>query len=401
MSSTVSATERTQVGIVGAGPAGLLLSHLLARAGIESVVLEARSRAYIEQRVRAGVLEQPTVELLRSVGLGERLDAEGMAHEGISLRFDGGDHRIDFADLTGRGIVVYGQQEVVKDLVAARTGAGADVRFEVSGVAVDGLDGDPVVTFVQDGRRHELACAVIAGCDGFHGITRGAYAPQVFDRTYPFAWLGILAKAAPTHHELVYARHDRGFALYSMRSPEVTRLYLQVPPDTDPDSWSDARIWDELAVRLATDGFTLNHGPVLEKGVTAMRSFVAEPMRHGRLFLAGDAAHIVPPTGAKGMNLAIADVAVLAEALTAFLRGGDERGIDAYSDVCLRRVWRAEHFSWWMTSMLHVVDDGDAFAARLQLSQLRYTVSSRAAATSLAENYVGLPFARATLAREP
>ena len=391
MDSAATVAERTQVGIVGAGPAGLLLSHLLARAGIDSVVLEARSRAYIEQRVRAGVLEQPTVELLRSVGLGERMDAHGMAHEGISLRFDGGDHRIDFADLTGRGIVVYGQQEVVKDLVAARERDGGDVRFEAADVAVDGLDDQPVIAFTHGGSRHELACDVVAGCDGFHGVTRDAYAPQVFDRTYPFAWLGILAEAAPTHHELVYARHDSGFALYSMRSPEITRLYLQVPPDTDAGSWSDARIWDELAVRLAADGFTLNHGPVLEKGVTAMRSFVTEPMRHGRLFLAGDAAHIVPPTGAKGMNLAIADVAVLAEALTAFLRGGDERGIDGYSDVCLRRVWRAEHFSWWMTSMLHVVDDGDAFAARLQLSQLRYTVASRAAATSLAENYVGLP----------
>ncbi len=379
---------RTQVGIVGAGPAGLLLSHLLARAGIESVVLEARSREYVERRVRAGVLEHPTVELLREVGVGERMDREGLPHEGISLRFAGEDHRIDFADLTGRGIVVYGQQEVVKDLIAARLADGGDVRFDVGDVAVAGIDGDPVITFTEGGERRELRCAVIAGCDGFHGITRPAAAPEVFDRQYPFAWLGILAKAAPTQDELVYANHDNGFALYSMRSPEVTRLYLQVPPETNADDWSDARIWDELHARLGTE---INEGPLIEKSVTGMRSFVAEPMRRGKLFLAGDAAHIVPPTGAKGMNLAVADVRVLAAALTSFLQDGDESGIDAYSDVCLRRVWRAEHFSWWMTSMLHNFPDQDAFQRRIQLSQLRYTVSSRAAATSLAENYVGLP----------
>ena len=383
---------RTQVGIVGAGPAGLLLSHLLARAGVDSVVLETRSRDYVERRVRAGVLEHPTVELLREVGLADRLDREGMPHDGISLRFDGGDHRIDFAALVGKGITVYGQQEVVKDLIAARLGDGGDLRFEVADVTLDGLADAPVIGFTAaDGRREELHCDVVAGCDGFHGITRDAFDPQIFDRTYPYAWLGILAKAAPTHHELVYANHPHGFALYSMRSPEITRLYLQVPPDTDVNEWSDAQIWDELGIRLAARGFTLNEGPVLEKGVTGMRSFVAEPMRHGRLFLAGDAAHIVPPTGAKGMNLAIADVRVLAEALTAFLLRGDETGIDGYSDTALRRVWRAEHFSWWMTSMLHVAPDPDPFARRLQLSQLRYTVTSRAAATSLAENYVGLP----------
>ena len=384
---------RTQVGIVGAGPAGLLLSHLLARAGIDSVVLESRSRSHVEQRVRAGVLEHPTVELLREVGLGGRLDREGMAHEGVALRFADEEHRIDFADLVGRGIVVYGQQEVVKDLIAARladgAGAGAgDVRFEVTDVAVDGIEDDPVIAFTHEGAREELHCDVIAGCDGFHGTTRAAVAPEGFDRQYPFAWLGILAKAAPIREELVYARHDDGFALYSMRSPEVTRLYLQVPLDTDADDWSDARIWDELHRRLGTE---INEGPLLEKGVTGMRSFVAEPMRRGKLFLAGDAAHIVPPTGAKGMNLAIADVRVLAEALADHLLRGGDRGVDAYSEVCLRRVWRAEHFSWWMTSMLHVDPGADAFAHRLQLSQLRYTVSSRAVATSLAENYVGLP----------
>jgi p-hydroxybenzoate 3-monooxygenase len=383
---------RTQVGIIGAGPAGLLLSHLLARAGIDSVVLEARSRDYVERRVRAGVLEHPTVELLREVGLADRLDREGMPHEGISLRFDGGDHRIDFADLVGRGITVYGQQEVVKDLIAARLRDGGDLRFEVSDVTLDGLADAPVIGFTgADGQREELRCDAVAGCDGFHGISRGAFDPQVFDREYPYAWLGILAKAAPTQHELAYANHPHGFALYSMRSPEITRLYLQVPPDTDAGTWSDAQIWDELGIRLAAEGFTLNEGPLIEKSVTGMRSFVTEPMRHGRLFLAGDAAHIVPPTGAKGMNLAIADVRMLAEALTDYLRHGDESGVDSYSDTCLRRVWRAEHFSWWMTSMLHVAPDRDPFARRLQLSQLRYTVTSRAAATSLAENYVGLP----------
>lgn len=386
---------RTQVAIIGAGPAGLLLSHLLARHGVDSVVLEARSRAYIEQRVRAGVLEHPTVELLRAVGLGARLDREGMAHDGISLRFgepgERRDHRIDFADLVGRGITVYGQQEVVKDLVAARLADGGDLRFSVSDVTIDGILDAPVVGFTDgSGQRRELACAAVAGCDGFHGISRAAVAPVLIERSYPFAWLGILAKAAPTHSELVYSHHPRGFALYSMRSPEITRLYLQVPPDTDAASWSDAQVWDELGVRLAADGFTLNEGPVLEKGVTGMRSVVAEPMRRGRLFLAGDAAHIVPPTGAKGMNLAIADVAVLARALRDLLRG-DARAADAYSATCLARVWRAEHFSWWMTSMLHTFPDDDPFQRRLQQAQLAYTASSRAAATSLAENYTGLP----------
>ncbi|WP_300011221.1 4-hydroxybenzoate 3-monooxygenase [Pseudonocardia sp.] len=375
---------RTQVGIVGAGPAGLLLSHLLARQGIDSVVLEARSREYVEQRVRAGVLEHPTVELLREVGLAERLDRQGLAHQGIRLRFDSADHRIDFADLVGRGIVVYGQQEVVKDLIAARLADGGDIRFGVTDVRLDGVTGDPVIHF---GDGEELRCDVIAGCDGFHGVSRAEVPHTAFDRRYPFAWLGILAHAAPIHDELVYANHPDGFALYSMRSPEVTRLYLQVPPDTDATDWSDAQVWDELQRRLGTE---INEGPLLEKGVTGMRSFVAEPMRHGRLFLAGDAAHIVPPTGAKGMNLAVADVRVLADALGSYLRGGSETGIDAYSDTCLRRVWRAEHFSWWMTTMLHAGDD-DPFARRLQLAQLQQTVSSRAAATTLAENYVGLP----------
>ena len=380
---------RTQVGIVGAGPAGLLLSHLLARHGIDSVVLEARSREYVEHRVRAGVLEHPTVELLREVGLAERLDRHGLPHHGISLRFDGDEHRIDFTDLVGRGIVVYGQQEVVKDLIAARLADGGDLRFDVPGVRLDGVTADPVIHFGDgDGDGDELRCDVIVGADGFHGVSRASVPHTAYDRQYPFAWLGILARAAPVRDELVYANHTRGFALYSMRSPEVTRLYLQVPPDTDASSWSDAQIWDELHVRLGTE---INEGPLIEKGVTGMRSNVTEPMRHGKLFLAGDAAHIVPPTGAKGMNLAIADVRVLADALELLIKQGAETGIDAYSDTCLRRVWRAEHFSWWMTSMLHTDPDGDGFDRRLQLSQLHQTVSSRAAATTLAENYVGLP----------
>jgi p-hydroxybenzoate 3-monooxygenase len=385
---------RTTVGIVGAGPAGLLLAHLLHRAGIDSVVLESRSRAYVEKRVRAGVLEQPTVELLREAGVGERMDREGLEHRGISLRFERADHRIDFQALTGRTITVYGQQEVVKDLIAARIAAAVPPVFEVSEVAVHDLAGDaPRITYrTADGAAAELECDLVAGCDGFHGVTREAIpagAVQVFERTYPFAWLGILAEAPPSDEELIYSYHERGFALHSMRSPRITRLYLQVRPDEDLAQWSDARIWDELHLRLAADGFTLTEGPILEKGITGMRSFVAEPMRYGRLFLAGDVAHIVPPTGAKGMNLAIADVRRLSEAITELVRHRRTALLDAYSDACLRRVWRAEHFSWWMTQMLHTLDD--PFQQRLQLSQLRYTASSEAAATTLAENYVGLP----------
>jgi p-hydroxybenzoate 3-monooxygenase len=386
------------VGIVGAGPAGLLLSHLLHLAGVDSVVLEARSREYVERRVRAGVLEHPTVELLREAGLGERMDREGLPHHGLSLRFDGEDHRIALTDLTGRSIVVYGQQEVVKDLVAARLAAGGQVLFESAAIAVPGVEADRPAIIYRDpeGRTQELRCDIVAGCDGFHGVTRAAMPAGLttFRRDYPFAWLGILARTPPSHHELIYTYADRGFALHSMRSPEVTRLYLQVPPDEQIGAWPDERIWAELSARLRTaDEFSLREGPVLEKGVTPMRSVVVEPMRHGRLFLAGDAAHIVPPTGAKGMNLAIADVRVLARALAAYFVEGREDLLDAYSETCLRRVWRAEHFSWWMTSMLHRFPGDDAFQHRLQLAQLRYTAGSVAAATSLAENYVGLPFA--------
>nr|WP_028924601.1 4-hydroxybenzoate 3-monooxygenase [Pseudonocardia acaciae] len=389
--------ERTQVAIIGAGPAGLLLAHLLAADGIDAVVLEARSRAYVEQRVRAGVCEHPTVELLRSLGLADRLDREGLPHEGLSLRFDRADHRIDLHALTGKTITVYGQQELVKDLIAARLATGAGIEFEAADVALHDLATDsPRVTWTDvDGGRHELRCDAVAGCDGFHGVSRPSIpsdAITLHNHDYPFAWLGVLAKTPPSSHELIYARHARGFALHSMRSPEVTRLYLQVPPDETLDGWSDARIWDELATRLEVDGpFTLREGPVLEKGISPMRGFVAEPMRYGRLFLAGDAAHIVPPTGAKGMNLAMADVYRLAPALVALLRQGRAELADGYSERCLRRVWRAEHFSYFMTTMLHRAPDVDPFLDQLQLSQLRYVTGSTAAATGLAENYVGLP----------
>jgi p-hydroxybenzoate 3-monooxygenase len=396
---------------VGAGPAGLVLSHLLHLAGVESVVLEARSREHVEHRVRAGVLEHGTTELLERAGVGDRMRREGMIHHGLELRFAGRPHRIDLSALTdGKAITVYGQQEVVKDLIAARLAAGGRVLFDVEDVRLDGLTGDrPVVRFRHDGREHALASAAVAGCDGFHGVSRGHVPPsvlRVYERVYPYAWLGILAEAPPSAEELIYASHERGFALHSMRGPHITRLYLQVEPDTPLAEWPDDRIWAELHARLALDGggadtgFALAEGPILERGVTGLRSFVAEPMRYGRLFLAGDAAHIVPATGAKGLNLAVADVRLLAEALTAWLRTGDDRLVDAYSARCLRRVWRVQHFSWWMTQLLHTEPagspDGAAradreFAARLRLAQLEYVVGSAAAARTLAENYVGLP----------
>ncbi|PRX44726.1 p-hydroxybenzoate 3-monooxygenase [Prauserella shujinwangii] len=389
----------TQVGIIGAGPAGLLLSYLLHLEGIDAVVLETRSREYVEQRVRAGVCEQPTVELLREIGVGARLEEEGMPHHGLSLRFDGEDHRIALTELTGKSITVYGQQEIVKDLIAAHVGKGLPVEFEVSGVALHDLDTErPRVTYTDaGGNARELTCAAIAGCDGFHGVSRPSIpgdALRTYDHQYPYAWLGVLARTPPSHEELIYTRHERGFALHSMRSPEITRLYLQVDPGEPIENWPDDRIWTELRHRLETSSadFVLRDGPVLEKSITPMRSFVVEPMRYGRLFLAGDAAHIVPPTGAKGMNLAVADVRNLARALAPLVRRNDSGLAESYSDTCLRRVWRAEHFSWFMTSMLHRDPAGDEFAERLHLSQLRYVASSTAAATSLAENYVGLPF---------
>jgi p-hydroxybenzoate 3-monooxygenase len=391
------ATTRTQVAIVGAGPAGLTLSHLLALAGIESVILESRSREYVERRVRAGVLEQGTVDLLTATGVGERLQREGLVHTGIELRFEGRGHRIALSDLTsGRAITVYGQQEVVKDLIQARLAAGGQILFEASAVSLHDLDSaSPIVRYEHGGEAHELQADVVAGCDGFHGVCRDAIPERVlraYENVYPFAWLGILAAVAPSVEEVTYAYHDRGFALHSLRSPEISRLYLQCRPDEDIDAWPDERIWQELQTRFSThDGWTLQSGPVLEKGITTMRSFVAEPMQYGRLFLAGDAAHIVPATGAKGLNLAVADVKLLSEALTTWYRGGDASLLDGYSAACLPRVWRAQHFSWWMTSMLHrFEDDVDGFQQRLQLSQLRYVCTSRAAATSLAENYVGL-----------
>jgi p-hydroxybenzoate 3-monooxygenase len=389
---------RTQVGIVGAGPAGLLLSHLLHLEGIDSIVLEDRSREYVEHRVRAGVLEQGTVELLTDTGLGDRLHREGMVHHGIELRFDGEGHRIDLSGLTdGRTITIYGQQEVVKDLIAARERDGGKVLFEVSDVAVDGLKTDrPTIAFTHDGEAQTLECDVIAGCDGFHGICRHAIPDGVlteFDRTYPFGWLGILARVAPSSDELIYNNHDRGFALLSLRSPEICRMYLQCEPDENLDEWPDDRIWEELHTRTSTsDGsFTLEEGPIFEKGVAALRSFVVEPMQYGRLFLAGDAAHIVPATGAKGLNLAVADVRRLAQGLVQFFGSGKTDQLEGYSDGCLRRVWRVQHFSWWMTSMLHRFDRADRYRRRLQIAELQYVTSSTAAATSLAENYVGLP----------
>jgi len=388
---------RTQVGIVGAGPAGLMLSHVLARHGIDSVVLEARDRDYVEARVRAGVLEQGSVDLLDETGVGERMHREGLVHEGIELRFDRTPHRIGFPELTGgRSIMLYGQQEVVKDLIAARLAAGGDIRFEVSDVRLDKIDGDePTLSFRHDGRDVELRCDFIAGCDGFHGVSREAMPKSElteYHREYPFGWLGILAAVAPSADEVTYTYTDRGFALMSLRSPQLSRLYLQVDPDDDIANWPDRRIWDELHTRLAIDSdWSLAEGPILEKGITAMRSYVVEPMRCGRLFLAGDAAHIVPPTGAKGMNLAIADVAVLADALAHWYAAKSSTALDEYSATALRRVWRAQHFSWWMTSMLHRFPDDDPYQRQLQLSQLRYTVGSPAAAASLAENYVGLP----------
>jgi len=383
---------RTQVGIVGAGPAGLLLAHLLHRAGIDSVVLEARSRPYIEGRIRAGLLEQGSVDTLVQAGLGDRLLREGLAHDGLELRFDGRSHRIDLHGLTGKRVTIYGQQEAVKDMVAARLETGRPLHFEVEEVALHDIATDhPRLTWTKDGAPHELHCDVIAGCDGFHGPSREAMPAEVlriYERVYPFAWLGILAEAPPISHELIYARHAEGFALATMRSNILSRLYLQCAPDEDPELWPDARIWEALQTRLGA----VNTGRIIQKGVTGMRSFVAEPMRHGRLFLAGDAAHIVPPTGAKGMNLAVADVRVLAAALTAFFARGDTAVMDRYSEICLKRVWKVQRFSWWMTSMLHRTGGDDPFEHRVQVAELDYLVHSEAARSALAEQYVGLPY---------
>jgi p-hydroxybenzoate 3-monooxygenase len=387
---------RTKVGIVGAGPAGLLLSHLLHLDGIESVVIESRSRQEIEATIRAGVLEHGTVELLRKTGVGERMDREGFVHEGVYLRFGGRTHRIDFTELTGgRSIMVYAQHEVIKDLVAARLAAGGKILFDVKDASVYDLDTrSPKIRFHSGGKVEELECDFIAGCDGFHGITRPSIPSRLrreFTRVYPFGWFGILVEAPPSTDELIYAMHERGFALVSTRSPQIQRLYLQCDPNDEVKNWPDARIWEELHARLETDGdWKLAEGRIFQKGIIAMRSLVVEPMRYGRLFLAGDAAHIVPPTGAKGLNLAAADVRVLSRALHAYY-GGNEQPLKDYSATALRRVWRAEHFSWWMTSMLHRFHDETPFHHRLQLAELDYVVTSRAKAQTLAENYVGLP----------
>jgi p-hydroxybenzoate 3-monooxygenase len=396
---------RTQVGIVGAGPAGLMLSHLLHLEGIESIIVEARSRQYAEERVRAGLLEQGTVDLLIDSGVGERLKREGLTHHGIELRFGGRGHRIDFQDLAnGRAVTIYPQNKVVGDLTEARLKAGGQIFFEAENVSVHDFEDantgknsarQPSIRFHVGGQTHEVNCDYIAGCDGFHGVCRPsipASALTIYERIYPFAWLGILAEAPPSSKELVYAYNGCGFALLTMRSPKIGRLYLQCSPDDDINNWPDQRIWEELQKRLSTvEGWTLTEGPITQKGITPMRSFVTEPMQYGRMFLAGDAAHIVPPTGAKGLNLAVSDVVVLFRALRGFYKSGRKDLLDEYSRTCLRRVWKVQRFSWWMTAMLHIFDSDNAFDRRRQQAELDYVTSSRAAAQTLAENYVGLP----------
>ena len=383
---------RTQVGIVGAGPAGLTLALLLERAGIDCVVLEARDRGYVERRVRAGLLEQNTVDVLESVGVAERLHQDGLPHTGVYLRFDDRQFHVDMLRLTGRKITIYGQQEVVKDEIAALEARGVPVSFEVSDLAVHDLASDaPRITYEADGRPEELRCEVIAGCDGFHGVCRPAIPEgivSVRELVYPFSWLGILATAPPSTDELIYAWHERGFALHSMRSPTVSRLYLQVPNEASLDDWPDERIWEELRVRIGE----VNIGPIFDRGITPMRSFVCEPMQYGRLYLAGDAAHIVPPTGAKGLNLAVNDVRLLAGALAEWFGNGSAAGLEAYSSRALRRIWRAQDFSNYMTQLLHDLGDGP-FGRGLQRARLEYIERSETAARGLAENYVGLPAA--------
>jgi len=384
------------VGIVGAGPAGLLLGHLLHLNGIDSVILENRARDYVIDRVRAGVLEQGTVDLLRAMGVSHGLDSRGLRHEGLYIGVQRRRHHIELAELTGgRAITVYGQNEVVKDLIDARCDTGRPLYFEAERVSVSGLHSAPIIRFRHAGGDHQVRCDFIAGCDGFHGICRPSIPPgdlTIYERSYPFGWLGILADVLPSSEELVYTHHERGFALFSMRSPTVTRLYVQVPPDESIDHWSDDAIWNEMLTRMTSvDGWKPNVGRIIHKGITPMRSFVAAPMRHGRLFLAGDAAHIVPPTGAKGLNLAASDVLILARGLKLFYEHGQSDELDRYSGVCLRRVWQAQRFSWWMTSTLHRFPDDTRFDLQRQIADLEYLTSSRAAMTSLAEQYVGLP----------
>jgi p-hydroxybenzoate 3-monooxygenase len=391
------AALKTQVGIVGAGPAGLMLGHLLHLNGIDSVIVENRSREYVIDRVRAGVLEQGTVDLLHAMGVGAHLQRHGLRHDGLYISFQGQRHRINLTELTGgKAITVYGQNEVVKDLIEARVATSRPLYFEAEHVSVDALDSsNPVIRFRHRDTDQELHCDVIAGCDGFHGVCRPSIPPDVltiYERVYPFGWLGILAEATPSSDELVYTLHERGFALFSMRSTTITRLYLQVPPDEPIERWSDEAIWQEMHTRMRTrDGWSPTVGRIIQKGVTPMRSFVAAPMRYGRLFLAGDSAHIVPPTGAKGLNLAASDVLVLARALKAFYESSRTEWLDEYSNVCLRRVWKAQRFSWWMTSTLHRAPDENAFDHQRQIADLDYLTGSRAAMASLAEQYVGLP----------
>jgi p-hydroxybenzoate 3-monooxygenase len=385
---------RTQVGIIGAGPAGLMLAHLLYLQGIETVILENRSRAYCEGRIRAGLLEQWSTDLLIELGVGERLKREAMFHDGNYVLFNGELHYLNFRELVGKGVTIYGQQEIVKDLIAQRLADGGQILFEVEDVSVHDFDsGAPKIRFRHNGGAQEIVCDFIGGCDGFHGICRPSFPEGVlttFEREYPFGWAGILSESPPPEDELIYAYHERGFALYTMRSPTLARLYVQCKPDDDAADWPDARIWEELHIRLAGVR-ELQEGKIVDKLVTPMRSFVVEPMQYGRLFLAGDSAHIVPPTGAKGMNLAFADVMVLARAIERFYRTGSTDQLDRYSQVCLRRVWKAQRFSWWMTQMLHRFDFANAFDMRRQLAELDYLSTSRAAQITLAENYTGLP----------
>jgi p-hydroxybenzoate 3-monooxygenase len=387
---------RTQVGIVGAGPAGLMLSHLLHLAGIESIVIEDRSRAYCEARVRAGLMENWVAGMLVDTGVGARLKREAMVHDGIFLGFNGAAHKLDFTKLVGKHVYIYDQKEVVTDMIAHRLAQGGQILFKVADTSVhEFLSEHPKIRFKHEGRAQEIACDFIAGCDGFHGVCRPSLPKGSwigYDRVYPYGWLGILSESPPPEKELIYSYHERGFSLFSMRGPELSRLYLQVAPDEDIDQWSDARIWEELTTRL--NGVRpLQQGKILQKGVTPMRSYVAEPMRHGRLFLAGDSAHIVPPTGAKGMNLAMADVVYLSRALERFYRSQQSEGLETYSETCLRRVWKGQRFSWWMTQMLHRQLEGDYanFDMKRQLAELDYVTSSHAALVSLAENYAGLP----------
>jgi p-hydroxybenzoate 3-monooxygenase len=388
---------RTQVAIIGAGPAGLFLGHLLKQAGVDAVILERKDRAYVEGRVRAGVLERVTVELMERLGLGDRMRREGLVHSGTNLAGDGAMFRIDMAELTGGStVMVYGQQEVMRDLFDAAETRDIRIVFDAEDVKPRDIDGDrPYVTWREDGVEHRLDCDFIAGCDGYHGVSRAAIPAHVlrtFERVYPFGWLGVLADVPPCDHELIYSNHERGFALASMRSPTRSRYYVQCGLDERIEDWGDERFWDELCLRLGPEaGARVTRGPSFEKSIAPLRSFVAEPMCHGRLFLAGDAAHIVPPTGAKGMNLAVSDVVMLSEALIEHFQENSAAGIDGYSARALARVWKAERFSWWFTSLTHRFPDRDGFDRRMQIAEMAYIKGSRAAQITLAENYVGLP----------